>query len=455
MRTGAEGYRPPARRGLGRTSFGSGPTCGPAPSRTPPGPRPWPGRSSRPDPALPHRTLIRGGTTIDQNRPATRQLRVVSVPSGHPYVAALAAPGSTTGVVRLPDPVPAGATDGRWWPPVAVDGGWIRRHADEFDLLHLHFGTESFDLGHLRDVVDALRETGRPLVYTVHDLENPQLVDQAPHAAQLDLLVPAADELITLTAGAAAEIERRWGRTATVVAHPNVLPLDAEAPVGRPSSAVVVGTSLRDLRPNVDGPGTVAALLAAADLLRAEGVEVVVRVDLNEAVRDEEARGRVAALVAAHPGAELVVHPRLGDAELAAALADLDAVVLPYRHGTHSGWAELCWDLGVPVVAPLVGFSAGQHPGSTTSVDLADTAALVGALRSLTGAEAARPGSSARGEVVAARRARRREERDAVDGVHRSVYDRALLGVARRASPSTASSPDGSSTGAQLAGAVR
>ena len=369
--------------------------------------------------------------------PAALPLRVASVPAGHPYVRYLAPVDPTTvarPVVRLADPLPDPADPTRWWPPVVLDGAWLRAHADEVDVLHVHFGTESYDLEHLRDVVAALRETGIPLVHTVHDLTNPQLVDQAPHLEHLDLLVAEADALLTLTEGAADEVERRSGRRPEVVPHPHLLPLDADAPTGTPHDALVVGVSLRDLRPNVDGPGTVAALLAAAELLRDSGRAVVVRVDVNERVRDAGALAVVAELVAAADGAELVVHPRLDDAALAAALADLDVAVLPYRHGTHSGWAELCWDLGVGVAAPRVGHVADQHPeaGSTASFDGGDARSLADALLALTGPDAPRPGSDARTDLVAARRAARRTARDAAAVAHLAAYERALRAAAAR-----------------------
>ena len=66
---------------------------------------------------------------------------------------------------------------------------------EKLDVLHVHFGTESYDLAHLRRVVDAARAARLPIVHTVHDLVNPQLVDQEPHLAHLGLLVAEADEL--------------------------------------------------------------------------------------------------------------------------------------------------------------------------------------------------------------------------------------------------------------------
>ena len=49
------------------------------------------------------------------------------------------------------------------------------------------------------------------------------------HDEQLDVLVPAAAELVTLTGGAAREIRQRWGREAQVVGHPHVVDLKTMA----------------------------------------------------------------------------------------------------------------------------------------------------------------------------------------------------------------------------------
>ncbi|WP_209560793.1 glycosyltransferase [Frigoribacterium sp. PvP032] len=383
---------------------------------------------------------------IDTPPPARDALRVASVPAGHPYVQHLQpVDGSavTRAVLRLADPLPDPAEPARWWPPVVLDAGWIAEHADEVDVLHVHFGTESYGLDHLRRVVDAARAARIPLVHTVHDLVNPQLVDQAPHLAHLGLLVAESDELITLTKGAAAEVERTFGRRPVVVPHPHLLPLDAVAPTGTARDEVVVGVSLRDLRPNVDGPGSVATLIAAAGLLAEAGEPVTVRVDVNERVRDASALAEVRALVADAPDhldVSLVLHPRLGDDELAEALADLDVVLLPYSHGTHSGWVELSWDLGVPVAAPRVGHVADQHPDAvdTASFDAGDAdqlAAAVAALLRARSDEPARPGSEGREALVAERRERRRAQRDEIARAHLAVYERAVGTAAARPAP--------------------
>ncbi|WP_147305380.1 glycosyltransferase family 4 protein [Subtercola boreus] len=370
---------------------------------------------------------------------AGNPLRIAAVPAGHPYAQHLLDPaaGPGDGIVLLPDPTPTGAADGQWWPPVMLEAEWIRANAHTFDLLHLHFGIESFTLPQLQAGLDALHTAGRPLVFTVHDLTNPQLVDQAPHLAQLDLLVPAADEIITLTAGAAALVGGRWGREAVVIEHP-MLAAHATTPSAPGAAAkaprtslITIGVHLRDLRPNIDALGTVETLLDAVGVLRESGLDLAVIVDLNERVRDEDARRALRRRTADEPGVELREHPRLSDSELAEALSQVDVEVLPYRHGTHSGWLELCWDLGVAVAAPAVGFFGEQHggqdevavfqPGSVPSM-------VQALLQLITPIEAA--GAERRATLVRERSAWRAEQQRDIHRAHLAVYRRALAAVA-------------------------
>ncbi|MFI5934205.1 hypothetical protein [Actinoplanes sp. NPDC051494] len=355
-------------------------------------------------------------------RLAVPTVTVASIPAGHPYVRHVT---RGDGIDLLPDPPPPGAIDGRWWPPVMLDAAWVAANHDRFDVMHVHFGTESYPAEHLRSLVRALRATGRPLVHTLHDLENPQLIDQAPHLEHLDILVPAAAGIITLTAGAAAAIERRWGRVAQVVPHPHVLDLDADRPAGNRTDEVVLGVHLRDIRPGIDAVRAVATLLDAVDRLTARGLAAVARVQVNERVRDENARAEVAALVAAHPAAELRRTERLDDAALARSIADLDIAVLPYRSGTHSGWVELCWDLGVPVAGPRVGHAGEQHPADFAAFDAGDGESLARAVRRLV-AGAPRPGSAGRLARLADRRRQRVAGADAITAAHTALYDRVL-----------------------------
>lgn len=132
-------------------------------------------------------------------------MRVASVPASHVYVRHLADPGKGNGVMRLSDPVPADGrkVPGGWWPPVMLEPGWVTANRDQFDVFHVHFGFDAIAPDDLRRVVDELERHRKPLIYTVHDLRNPHHRQPTAHDKQQDVLVGAADALITLTPGAA------------------------------------------------------------------------------------------------------------------------------------------------------------------------------------------------------------------------------------------------------------
>lgn len=356
-------------------------------------------------------------------------IRVASIPAAHPYTRAIADPHR---VQVLPDPPVPGAPAGVWWPPVAMTAQWLAARAADYDVLHVHFGLESFSPDELRAALDAARRVGRPVVYTVHDLDNPQLVDQAPYRALLDVIIPAADHLVTLTADTAAEIERRWHRSSRVLAHPTLLdhaiaprPTDDLRPV---DDVVRVGIHLRDLRPNIDAERAVHAASAAAALLVEAGVRVEFEVLMNERVRDDETAARVAA-AAAHPAVCVRRTPHLSDDEVETWLSNLDLFVLPYLHGTHSGWVELCHDAGVRVAGTDVGHIRAQHPEDFDVIDLDAPQTLAAAVR-----YSAEPHTAtSRAALVAQRGVERQAQRTAIRDAHADLYA-AAIEAARAAS---------------------
>jgi hypothetical protein len=365
-----------------------------------------------------------------RSRAAESVVRVVSIPAGHPYVARVCA---ADGVALLADPPVPGAPAAQWWPPQALDPEWIADHADDADVLHVHFGTESFPPGHVAACIRAAHTAGWVVVATVHDLEHPQL-PAGTHPAADDELLAGADAVITLTPGAAAAVRLRTPRHVEVIPHPSLLaPGDLTTSVTAEGSAEVrLGVHLKDLRPSVDGPGTVRALGGAVRTLRAAGIDAVGEVRLHHRVRDEAARAEVRAVCAVDPGLELIEHERLDDAGLARELGRLDACVLPYRYGTHSGWLELCWDLAVPVAAPRRGFFLEQHPDDgVAGFDPGDTASLVSALRALLADPAStRTGTAARAELRAERARERRRTDTVIADAHLALYRRLLDGRA-------------------------
>lgn len=288
---------------------------------------------------------------------------MASVPAGHVYVRHLDPMDGPDTVRRLADPPVAGrSVASQWWPPAMLSASWIVDHADEFDLFHLQFGFDALAPATLQDIVSVLRRLGKPLVYTVHDLRNPHHELPAEHDAHLDILIPAADGLITLTPGAARTIRDRWGRTPAVLPHPHVVPLhDIRPRSANRDGEFVVGVHAKSVRASMAPLGVLAAL----EPLAAELPHLRLQVNVHHDVHDANGRRHDADLVDwldAHRDTVTVrVHDYFSDAELWSYLTGLDVSVLPYRFGTHSGWLEACHDLGTTVVAPDCGFYAEQR----------------------------------------------------------------------------------------------
>lgn len=273
------------------------------------------------------------------------RLRVASFPAVHPYLDAVRPPEvEPVGPAPPPDrpwaPHP-------WWQPDALVAA-----APSYDVLHVHFGFDHLSAPALARWLEVVRQRQLPLVLTLHDLRNPHHDDPARHDEHLGLLVPAAAAVLTLTAGAAHAVAARWGRPPAVVPHPSLL---TNRPAARPprSGPPRVGIHLKSLRRNVVHAGDVVA--AAHRGARCAGAELIVDVHPDVAARPELVAVRAT-------GCAVRVHERYDDAALVGYLQDLDVSVLPQSFGTHSGWLELCRDLGTRVVAPDCGFYAEQWP---------------------------------------------------------------------------------------------
>ncbi|MDO5513152.1 glycosyltransferase family 1 protein [Corynebacterium sp.] len=267
---------------------------------------------------------------------------VLSIPAGHVYTDAIRPAGTR----YRPDP----DIDGNWWPHPALDAAWWHAlpAADLPDLVHLHFGFDHLSVPETRALTEALRRRGVPLVLTVHDLDNPHFLDQREHHAKLRLLIDAATTLITLTADAAARL-----RPGThVIPHPRVV---ADPPRAT-GTGTGVGVFLKSLRANVITDPVFYRILART-VHRATGE--MLRVHLHEEARTAHlthalAREQEAGVL------DLKVHRPMSDEALYRAVGQCAVVLLPYQRGTHSGWLEMCRDLGVVVAAPDCGMYAGQ-----------------------------------------------------------------------------------------------
>ncbi|MGW8812753.1 glycosyltransferase family protein [Gordonia terrae] len=357
------------------------------------------------------------------------RVRVASVPHSHVYVRHLSPLNGTasdldTGpvsVVRLPDPAPADGemVPGRWWPPLMLDPAWIARHHNEFDVFHLHFGFDAIEPATMSAVIDELRTHGKPLVYTLHDLRNPHHAEPGHHEEVLDILVPAADEVVTLTPGAAAEITRRWHREATVLPHPHVVPPGKFGAREPHTDEFVVGVHAKSIRANMDPLPVIMTLLDAA----ADYPDMTVQINLHDEVFVPGTHaynpdfGTTALALSRHPYARVRVHDYFTDDQLWDYLRSLSVSVLPYRFGTHSGWLEACHDLGTAVIAPSCGFYREQQDclSYEFTADHFDPDSLVAALAQ---AYTARPSAALWPE--------RRAQRQSLAEHHAALYTRIL-----------------------------
>jgi hypothetical protein len=305
-----------------------------------------------------------------------------------------------------------------------LEPSWIELHHNEFDVFHVHFGFDAISPDVLVDVVKALASYEKPIVYTVHDLRNPHHRDPTAHSELQDILIPAAQALITLTTGAAQVIERRWGRESWVVPHPHVVDsARIEAPRG-PSERFVVAVHVKSLRSNMDPFPVLDTLASTVTHLRGAVLQINVHDEIFDVDNHWYAPRAGAALMAFHrfEHVDVCVHPYFSEDELWHYLSGVNVSVLPYRFGTHSGWLEACFDLGTAVIAPSCGFYDQQHPCGVFSFtdDTFDATSLDVAVRAeharwLSGTPPPRADWHAR-----------RTERVLLAQAHRDIYEQVL-----------------------------
>ena len=245
-----------------------------------------------------------------------------------------------------------------------LEPGWVSRNHDRFDVFHVHFGFDAISPDVLTAVMQELKERSKPLLYTMHDLRNPHHPDPQAHSVQQDIIVAAADELITLTPGAAQLIRHRWGRSSRVLPHPHVLERDGIEQPRRDRDQFVIGIHAKSLRANMDPLPIVDALVDIVSALP----HAILQINVHDEIFDPANHwyapqaGHSLLNYGSHGHVDVRVHPYFSDDELWDYLASLNVSLLPYRFGSHSGWLEACFDLGTALIVPSCGFYDQQRP---------------------------------------------------------------------------------------------
>ena len=346
-------------------------------------------------------------------------ITVATLPGRGLYVRHLGHPEGVDGVHRPTVPPPGAAPR----PPAQFERGWLAAHLDEVDVVHVHGVSPRLSAAEVGQAVDAVRAAGVPLVLTAYHLSDPTGVDEALFASQLDVLVPAADAVVTLTPTAVDEMRRRWGVEATLLPHPHAVDFvrmrRAREPFRRGS--FVVGAHLGGLRMPGDPVAFVSALASAIGDVP-DGRLVV---HLHDHLLDPDSSryspgviGEIQRIVAA-AGGSTRAHRPMTDPQLWDHLFGLDVSVVPPLHGSHSVWPEACFDLGTQLAAPAGTHAAAQRPCLTYPVGAGGAPSADGLRTALL---SARNG----GEVWRADPTERWKERVGIAEGLRGLYERLL-----------------------------
>ena len=251
-------------------------------------------------------------------------------------------------------------------PPAAFDPAWLQGRLGDRQIVHVHALAPRAGVEHVRAAIGATREAGRPLVVTAYHLSDPTGLDEAAYAAQLDVLIPAADQVITLPDTAADEIAKRWSVAADVQPHPHAVDfvrMRRERPAPGHSGPFVVGVHLGSLRLPSDPVQVVTALAEAAKQVPGVRLLVFAHDHLldSDSTRYDPATIREIDRVVGEAGGALRAHRPMTDSQLWDNIFGLDAALVPPFFGSHSVWPEACYDLGTQAIMPASNHAAQQR----------------------------------------------------------------------------------------------
>ena len=239
--------------------------------------------------------------------------------------------------------------------PSDMSYAWILEHLDDqaftdsFDILHLHYGFEFEDMDLINLVLRRL--SGKGIVFTCHETHS---VHASPgYERYLRFMLSRADQLMTLTEGAAIKITRLLTEPKPITVAPHGYAMDPRSPWfgGAGGSSVPEVVMYGALRPNRDTLTTIANLLMGC-------VPDCHAQLLTRPIRDEAQMNALlplANLARNNDYGQIELSLPLSDESLAERLASCDILVLPYLNAGHSGALEMAFDMGLLPVVTNVG----------------------------------------------------------------------------------------------------
>lgn len=285
----------------------------------------------------------------------TQRIRVVHAPARTPYARKLTSPYIE--IVNETIAIDAEVV------PRDMSLKWLLSHRpfDWFDVLHLHH-VEFDNLDVLEATLSECSLAGKRVVYTAHDI-NPVFTPESDYRQKQEMLADQSIAWVCLTDASRRDVEQRFGpcvRTSTIphgyVVPPTtrVLPIDG---LDRRPKYFLFGA----LRENRDIP-TVLYNWRFGRRQRDATLSLLLRSPGYVQLQSEKERwALISAMAAVEPRLHIEVLPFPTDDDVMMAALACNALILPYRWGSHSGQLELAFDLALLPVASGVGYLRDQY----------------------------------------------------------------------------------------------
>ena len=281
-------------------------------------------------------------------------MRVLMLPSMHPYVSKLAFENRIT--IVNPD------SDYFSLPEFGVDFIEEKHPICSYDLVHIHFSFDKVPIDTFRQVLLYFKEHQKPIVWTCHSKES-QRVQNYYNGEYQRLLFSLSDKIITLTEGCRKWIEMNWGKprnTIAVIPHGLIaMPEDVEENirgiVKRRNRFTILYGEFRD---NKERFYAISDFLNAPQLSNLELHLIYKPQSMFQTTQTNEWDAFVK--LTDNPRCTKFVKPWITNEELIKEFYSSHCIILPYLWGTHSGQIELAKDCGCYVIAHDVGFYKEQ-----------------------------------------------------------------------------------------------
>lgn len=281
-------------------------------------------------------------------------MRVLMLPSMHPYVSKL----SYGGKIEIVNP----NSDYFALPDFGVEFFKKTHHPNSYDVVHIHFSFDKVNLDNLSSVLEYFKQIKKPIVWTCHSKESQRIRNYYDGAYQR-LLYEYADKVLTLTNGCKNWIEVNWGkhlRPIDVIAHGLIaLPEDVDKNIyGITKDCKRFTILYGEFRENKERHAAIVDFLEAIDL---KDLELHLIYKPSTRFQEQDSDGWQDFLqITQNTRCSRFVKAWITNDELIKEFYSSHCIILPYLWGTHSGQIELAKDCGCYVVAPNVGFYKEQ-----------------------------------------------------------------------------------------------